>query len=455
MKTDHDLIVIGGGSGGIATARRAAEYGARVALVEAGAIGGTCVNVGCVPKKIMWTTSRIAEILQDAAGYGFRIDEPAFDWATIKRARDAYVARLNGIYHRNLERSSVEEIAGVARFEDARTVVVGERRLCAPHMLIATGGQPRVPDIPGAGLGITSDGFFELTERPDRVAIVGAGYIAVEFAGVLNGLGAETHLVIRYGEPLRSFDASLRALVTDCMRADGVQIHGGSPVSRLERDGTGSLVLHLASGERLDGLDCVIWAIGRDPNVAALELPRAGVETDEDGFIVTDGFQDTSAAGVYAVGDVTGRAALTPVAIAAGRRLADRLFGGQPQARLDYENIPSVVFSHPPIGTVGLSEQEALERHGEAVRVYEGAFINLYFGVLERKQRSVVKLVTLGEDGPVLGCHMAGEGADEAIQGFAVALRAGATKRDFDNTVAIHPTAAEELVTLRGARPAA
>jgi glutathione reductase (NADPH) len=450
MTDRYDYLVIGGGSGGIASARRAAEHGARVLLIESGRMGGTCVNVGCVPKKVMWNASRVAEVLHDAPGYGFDVAAAGFGWPVIKTSRDAYVARLNAIYERNLDSSGIDRVHGHGRFLEPHTVAAAGHRYRAEHILIATGGHPDLPDIPGAELGITSDGFFELTGQPRRVAVVGGGYIATEFAGLLNGLGTEVHQTLRHASLLRSFDHDLQQVVMTHMAESGVRFETHFHADRLTRDADGSLRLHAGEGRMLEGLDCVIWAIGRRPNVATLGFEEAGVRLDVHGHIATDEYQNTSVQGIYAVGDVTGRAALTQVAIAAGRRLADRLFGGASDARLDYENIPSVVFSHPPIGTVGYSEEQAIERFGERrIKVYSSRFTNMYYAVLERKALTLVKLVTLDDEERVVGCHVAGDAADEIIQGFAVAVKTGATKRDFDNTVAIHPTAAEELVTLR------
>jgi glutathione reductase (NADPH) len=448
MQDQLDLIVLGGGSGGIAMANRAASYGSKVALVESGRLGGTCVNVGCVPKKIMWNAAAIAETFHFAGDYGFSARLERFDWAALRKSRDDYVAWLNGRYQAGLEKNGVQWLRGTGRFEGPHVVVVNGSRLEAPHIAIATGGRPTLPSWKGAELGIDSDGFFELPQRPARVAIVGAGYVAVEFAGVLRALGAEVILIARRAGVLMSFDEMLGAALVREMAADGIEIHAGTQVLHAERAADG-IALHCSGGLRVSGLDCALWAIGRDPNVEALNLAAAGVRTDPAGHVLTDEWQGTSAAGVYAVGDVTGREALTPVAIAAGRRLADRLFGGRSDRKLDYENIPTVIFSHPPIGTVGLTEAQARERHGDAVKVYRTEFTPLVHAFTRRKVKCAMKLVTAGSDERVVGCHVFGAGADEMLQGFAVAVRMGATKRDFDDTVAIHPTSAEELVTLR------
>ncbi|MEI8296531.1 MAG: glutathione-disulfide reductase [Pseudomonadota bacterium] len=447
MPVQYDYIAIGGGSGGLATAQRAAEYGARVAVVEPARLGGTCVNVGCVPKKLMWNAASLAHGIADARGYGFDVVMKGHDWASLKAARDAYVSRLNGIYESNLGRKNIDWIRGAARFVDAHTLAVGEQRLSAPHITIATGGRPAWPAIPGAELGITSDGFFALPERPARVAIVGSGYIAVELAGAFAGLGSQVTIVARHDRVLRHFDAMLSDALAREMAGDGIALVTHAVCASLTASPAGR-ELHLVDGRVLGPFDCVLWAIGREPLSDELRLDVAGV-TAVDGFVITDHLQNTNVEGVYAIGDVTGREALTPVAIAAGRRLADRLFGGRPDRHLDYELISTVIFSHPPIGTVGLTEAAARELHHDEVRVYTASFVPMYHALTAHKRRAEMKLVCVGPDERVVGLHVIGQGADEMLQGFAVALKMGARKRDFDDTVAIHPTAAEELVTMR------
>jgi glutathione reductase (NADPH) len=448
--SEFDLIVIGGGSGGLAAAQRAAEYGARVALVESHRLGGTCVNVGCVPKKIMWNAAELAAGLHDAPDYGFALPAGPHDWALLKEKRDAYVLRLNGIYEGNLAKRGVTLIRGRAQFVDRQTVTAAGSSLSAPHIIIATGGRPLLPPIPGAELGITSDGFFELPARPQRVTIVGSGYIAVELTGIFAKLGSRVTLVLRGETMLNHFDSMIGQSMLKILRDDGVSIVTQGWPSALERDARGCLALSLRDGRRLEPLDCLLWAVGRAPAVEELGLERAGVELDAYGFIVNDKYQTTSAAGVYAIGDVSGRAPLTPVVIAAGRRLSDRLFGGKADRHLDYHNIPTVIFGHPPIGTVGLSEQAARDDYGdEAVTVYESSFIPMYHALTTVKPRCDMKLITVGPKQRVVGVHVIGPGADEMMQGFAIAVRMGATKEDFDDTVAIHPTSSEELVTMR------
>lgn len=448
MRRHFDLLVIGGGSGGLATARRAARHGASAAVVEYDRLGGTCVNRGCVPKKIMWYAASLAHALADAGDYGFDLDVGAHDWPSLVTARETYIERLNGIYANNLDRDGVAHIEGRATFVDAHAIDVDGARYTAERFVVAVGGEPIVPDLPGADLGITSDGFFQLQRRPQRVCVVGAGYIAVELAGMLRGLGSDVTLALRHDSALRSFDADLQSALMEAMQADGVELATGFNPARLEHVEAG-LRLSSASGDTIAGLDCVLWAIGRRPRTADLRLERTGIETDERGYIPVDARQNTSVGHIHALGDVCGRAELTPVAIAAGRKLADRLYGGRPDAHLEYENIPTVVFSHPPIGTVGLSEHDARAAHGDdAVRVYRTRFTPMYHALTGHKTITVVKLVCVGDSEKVVGCHIFGHGADEMLQGFAVAVRMGATKSDLDATVAIHPTSAEELVTL-------
>ena len=453
MSSDvFDLISIGGGSGGLGCAQRAAEFGAKSAVIESGRLGGTCVNVGCVPKKVMWNAAGIADALADAGDYGFEIGKVAEaggnDWSILKKKRDAYIARLNGIYARSLAAKGVAHIEGRAKFLDAHTVEVNGTRYRGAHVVIATGGYPDVPRVPGAELGITSDGFFELEARPQRVAVIGSGYVACELASAFHALGSATQLFIRKDHLLTHFDVMLGKSLMREMLADGLAIHAGVVPGAL-REQSGHKTLVAADGREFPGYDCVLWAIGRSADVAGLELRAAGVALDAGGFVATDAFQNTNVAGVYAIGDVTGRAQLTPVAIAAGRRLSDRLFGDKRERHLSYEMIPTVVFTHPPIGTVGLSESEARAQFGDAVKVYVADFTPMYYALTTRKVHTDMKLVCVGAEEKIVGCHIIGASADEMLQGFAVAIRMGATKRDFDETVAIHPTSAEELVTMR------
>ena len=446
---EYDLIAIGAGSGGLSAAERAAEYGARTAVIETGRLGGTCVNVGCVPKKVMWFAAHLADALHDMPSYGFDVQLQGFDWATLVKAREQYIKGINDWYGQYLRDSRIEHIVGQARFVDAHTVAVGEQQYRAKHIVIAPGAYPIVPSIPGAEHGITSDGFFALKQQPQRVAVVGAGYIAVELAGVLNSLGSEVSMLLRRDHFLASFDVMLRENLMEEMNNAGVHFITQVNVERVDKTPQGKLSVHCQGGITIDNLDCLIWAVGRAPNTQDLNLAASGISVSESGYIPTDEFQNTNVPGVYAVGDVTGRAQLTPVAIAAARRLSDRLFNNMPERKLDYRNIPTVMFSHPPIGTVGLTEEEARAQHGDAVKVYQTGFTAMYHAISVHKQRTAMKLVCIGAEERIVGCHIIGSGADEMLQGFAVAIKMGACKRDFDNTVAIHPTSAEELVTMR------
>lgn len=447
----YDLICIGGGSGGIATARRAAAYGAKCAVVESSRLGGTCVNVGCVPKKVMWQAAHATEVMARASDYGFSGVAPRLDWAALVASREAYIERLNGIYDRNLGKSGVDVIQGYARFVDPHTIEVEGVRYQAERFVIATGGVPGRPGIPGGDLGIDSDGFFALQDQPQKVAVVGAGYIAVELAGVLQQLGSDVQLVVRRARPLREFDEAIQTAYVESIAAHGPTLVNHFTPTGLEAD-WGGYTLHAEDGRRLEQLDQVIWAIGRLPNTDELGLEAAGVDLSEQGTVPVDDWQATNQPHIFALGDVTDTPyLLTPVAIAAGRRLADRLWGGQADRRLDYRDIPTVVFTHPPIGTVGLTEAQARAEHGDqTIKVYQTRFTAMDYALSapEAKQPSVMKLVCLGEQEKVIGIHLFGVASDEMLQGFAVALKMGATKQDFDNTVAIHPTSAEELVTM-------
>ena len=449
MPEKHDLAVIGGGSGGLACAQRAAEYGARVVVIEAARLGGTCVNVGCVPKKVMWNAAELAAGLEDAAEYGFALDVRGLEFAALKGRRDAYVARLNDIYASNLGKRGVALIRGHARLAGAHEIAIGGRTILAERIVIATGGRPQRAQFPGGEHCIDSDGFFELSALPARTLVAGSGYVAVELAGILAGLGSRVTLAIRFDRVLRSFDAMLGDGAMQGLRDAGVEIVTGATAASLARR-AGALELTLSDGRVLPPVDCMLWAAGREPLVHDLGLGHAGIALDAAGFVQVDKYQQTSAAHVFAIGDVTGRLPLTPVAIAAGRRLADRLYGGMEGRHLDYGNVPTVIFTHPPIGTVGLTEAEARTRFGSGdVRTYASSFVPLYHALTTRKPRANMKLVVTGPEERIVGLHVIGEGADEMLQGFAVAVKMGARKRDFDDTVAIHPTSAEEFVTMR------
>ncbi len=448
MSTHYDLIAIGGGSGGLSVANRAASHGARCAIVEYDRLGGTCVNRGCVPKKVMWYGASMAHALQDAAGYGFDIEQKGFSWATLVKKREDYIQGINNWYNTYLSEPQVDVIEGKAVFVDKNTLEVEGRRISAEHIVIAPGGTPIIPDLPGASLGISSDGFFELRHQPKKVAVIGAGYIAVELACMLSALGSEVTQFIRKKHFLREFDPILFNTLNQEMQNDGIKIINETLIKGLEKNNEKIDVLTYED-KRYGGFDTVIWAIGRHPLTDNLNLKDAGVFADERGYIPTDMWEDTNVKGIYAIGDVNAKAQLTPVAIGAGRRLADRLFGGLPERKLSYENIPTVIFTHPPIGTVGLTEPQAHEVYGtDSIKCYTSSFTPMYSVFGHRASQTALKLIVVGKDEKIVGCHIIGMGADEMLQGFAVAIRMGATKKDFDDTVAIHPSSAEELVTM-------
>ncbi|TRW48483.1 glutathione-disulfide reductase [Aliidiomarina halalkaliphila] len=451
MSRHYDYLSIGAGSGGIASANRAAMRGAKAAVIEAKKVGGTCVNVGCVPKKVMWYGAHIAEAIKYSNAYGFKLEQSGFDWATLVKNREAYIERIHGAYHRGFAGNNVEFIEGYARFVGPNEVEVNGERISADHITIAVGGRPTIPKVPGAEYGIDSDGFFALTKQPKKAVVVGAGYIAVEIAGVLNALGSDTHLLVRHDRPLRSFDRDIIDTLCDLVNRHGPTLHQYSEVKSVVKESNGLLTITTQSDEKITDVDCLIWAIGREPATDNIGLDKAGVETDDAGYIRTDPYQNTNVQGIYAVGDITGEAQLTPVAIKAGRLLAERLFNkDMPDAHMDYSLIPTIVFSHPPIGTLGLTEMEAVEQFGEEqVKVYKSGFAAMYNAITPYRELSNFKLVCVGDDEKVVGLHGIGEGMDEILQGFAVAIKMGATKADFDATVALHPTSAEEFVTLR------
>ncbi|WP_194756772.1 glutathione-disulfide reductase [Aliidiomarina indica] len=451
MSRHYDYLSIGAGSGGIASANRAAMRGAKAAVIEAKKVGGTCVNVGCVPKKVMWYGAHIAEAIKYSEAYGFQLEQKGFDWATLVKNREAYIERIHGAYHRGFAGNGVEFIEGYARFVGPNEVEVNGERISADHITIAVGGRPTIPAISGAEHGIDSDGFFALTHQPKKAVVVGAGYIAVEIAGVLNALGTETHLLVRHDRPLRGFDRDIIDTLCDLALRHGPTLHQYSEVKSVVKESDGSLTITTLSDETIRDVDCLVWAIGREPATDGIGLDVAGVETDDAGHVRTDAYQNTNVQGIYAVGDITGEAQLTPVAIKAGRLLAERLFNkDMPDAHMDYSLIPTIVFSHPPIGTVGLTEVEAVESYGEdQVKVYKSGFAAMYNAITPYRELSHFKLICAGENEKVVGLHGIGEGMDEILQGFAVAMKMGATKADFDATVALHPTSAEEFVTLR------
>ncbi len=419
-KQHYDLICIGGGSGGLAAAKRAAEYGAKVLVIEAKKLGGTCVNVGCVPKKITWHAAQITDFARLAKDYGFAELSPALAYSVFADKRDRFIEKLNGIYQNGLDNAHIAIVNGYGQFIDNKTVRVGDKHYTAEHIIIAVGGEALIPDIDGAEMGMDSDDFFALRQLPQSIAIVGAGYIAVELAGVLNALGVATHLIVRKNRFLKQVDDDINTVLTEQMQKDGVHIHFTTSIQAVSED-SGQLLLDLTTGETL-AVEKLLWAIGRTPMTDAIGLQNTQVQTQQNGNIIIDEQQNTTQSGIYAIGDITGQPALTPAAIEAGRQLAERLFNGKINAKADFTYVPTVIFSHPAIATVGLTEQEAVAKHGkDNVHVYQS----------------------------VVGLHLIGDFVDEVIQGFAVAVQMRATKADFDKTLAIHPTSGEELVTMR------
>lgn len=447
MSDNLDLIVLGGGSAGLASALRAARHGARATLLDPGDIGGTCVHRGCVPKKALWFAAQLAQAQQRAVDYGFDSKPGALDWAAFRRLRDDYIDNIEKRYRQRLHEQDITVINQAGHFVSADTVELADgSRLRAPHVVIATGARPRELSVPGFELGMVSDDMFLIDALPRRIAIAGSGYVAVEFAGLLRALGAEVDLLVR-DAVLGSFDAALVETLMERMKAQGVRIIEDTEVTGVRREHQ-DLTLDSGNGGTYGPYDALLWAVGRVPNVEDLGLEQIGVETDKHGHVSVDQWQDTNVAGVHAVGDVTACKALTPVASAAGRHLMDRLFGGNPKARLDYDNIPSVVFYEPPMGMVGLTEAQARKQHGDAVTVHESQFTPMQDALVDAGGQSRMKLVCVGDEQRVVGIHLLGAGVDEMLQGFAVALRLGLRKCDLDTTVAVHPTSSEEMVLM-------
>ena len=452
-KYDYDLITIGAGSGGVRASRRAAATGARVAIVENLRFGGTCVMRGCVPKKLLVYAGHFADDFEDSGGYGWENVNPGFDWPALIEAKNKELYRLEAVYHRILGEAGVEEVFATATVADPHTVEVDGKSLTAETLLVATGGWPKMPDIPGIEHVITSNEALDLPELPDRIAIIGGGYIAVEFAGIFNSLGAQVTEIIRASQILRGFDGDVRGVLAEEMEKKGIDIRRETEVEEIAKDvkgDGGGFSLKLKDGGTIEA-DLVMYATGRAPNTRGMGLEESGVELDEKSAVCVDEFSRSSVENIYAIGDVTERMNLTPVAIAEAEAMVRTAFGGKPMA-VDYSGVPSAVFSQPPIGTVGLTEAEAGEQTGGEIDVYVSRFTPMKYTLSGRDEKSMMKLVVERNTDRVLGCHMVGLDAPEIIQGFAVALRTGATKAHFDATIGIHPTAGEEFFTLREKR---
>ena len=451
-KQQYDVIAIGGGSGGLAIAEQAAKLGKKVALVESGRIGGTCVNNGCVPKKVMWYAANLAHAIDDAPDFGISVNRAALDWKKLVSGREGYIKNINHYWDHYVSDTGIERINGRATFVDAHSIEVDGRIYHSEHIVIATGGRPIVPPVRGAKLGITSDEFFQLDSLPQRVAIIGGGYIGVELTGVLQALGSTVSIIALEDRLMERFDPMISDVLEKEMQSQGVQVLTGFHVDALSRSAEG-LVIHANNGQTAQTFDCIIWAVGRRPNTDQIGLDRAGVNILANGIIPVDEYENTNVPGIYAIGDVTGKMPLTPVAITAGRRLADRLFNNKTFSKVNYNNIPSVVFAHPPIATVGMDEEQARELYHHDITVYRSEFTPMRHALSSKGGVTAMKLICAGENEKVVGIHIIGDNADEMLQGFAVAVTMGATKADFDNTMAIHPSSAEELVTMRQAEP--
>jgi glutathione reductase (NADPH) len=452
-KQHYDLIAIGGGSGGLAVAEQAAALGKKTAIIESSRIGGTCVNNGCVPKKVMWYAANLAHAVDDANDFGIAAKRGATDWNKLVQGRESYISNINDYWNGYVTDSGIDHINGYAQFVDAHTVVVDDQHYSADHIVIATGGQPIVPPVNGADLGITSDGFFQLDQLPQRVAVIGGGYIGVELSGVLQALGSSVTIIALEDSLLERFDPMISGVLEMEMHKQGVRVQTGFQVDVLSRSAEG-IVVHGKDGKVEQAFDSVIWAVGRRPNTDRLGLHKAGVSVMANGVIPVDAYENTNVPGIYAIGDITGKAALTPVAITAGRKLAERLFSNKTDSKVNYDTIPSVVFAHPPIATIGMTEDQAHQQYGHSVTVYRSEFTPMRHALSAHGSVTAMKLVCAGDNEKVVGIHIIGDNADEMLQGFAVAVTMGATKADFDSSMAIHPSSAEELVTMRVAEPA-
>ncbi|WP_440617582.1 glutathione-disulfide reductase [Cysteiniphilum sp. 6C5] len=451
-----DLICIGGGSGGIAAGVQAARLGKKVAIVEAKDLGGTCVNRGCVPKKAMWYAANLGSRLKhDYQGYGFDLDVKGFDWQTLKNKRDTYISNIHQFYNKLFDSQKITHFKGWGKFKDSNTIIIDNENntteISADYIYVCPGAYPLIPEnILGAEHGITSDDFFELDTQPQKSVIVGGGYIGVEIAGVFHELGTETHLLIRRDKPLKEFDEMLSNELLNSMQMLKMDVRTNTTITKVVKKSNDLLDIHLNNGDALYDVDCLVWATGRAPLTANLGLENTDIKLNANGTIIVDEYQTTTVSHIFAIGDATGAAQLTPVAIAAGRRLSRRLFNDETKLKLDAHLIPTVVFSHPAIGTVGLSEKEANDQYGkDNIKVYQSKFTPLFAAISGFRLPTVMKLIVSGVDEKVVGCHLIGLDADEILQGFAVAIQMGATKQDLDNTIAIHPTSAEELVTMR------
>jgi glutathione reductase (NADPH) len=443
-----DLIVIGAGSGGLAAAQRAASYGKKVALIEMSKIGGTCVNLGCVPKKIMWYAGQIEEALQLSKDFGFST-KSKLDFKKLVNHREKFIKSLQEIYTARIKKSHITYLPYRAVFIDAKTLQVHNEKISANFIVIATGSESNIPKIKGAEYGIDSDGFFDLKQLPKTTAIIGGGYIALELAFILNQLGSKVTMLIRKDTPVRNFDSLISKSLMDIMKAQDIKVLPYHETEEIVKERDKTLTIHCKNKKKLTQFEAAIFAIGRSPSTHTLNLHVAGVKLNMKDNIITDKFETTNIPHIFAIGDVAGKKLLTPVAVAAGRRLSERLFGTNKNLIVDYENIPTAIFTHPPAAAVGLSEQDAADKYGEEnIAVETTQFHSMYYALTAIKTLSAMKLIYLKDTGKIIGCHLIGINADEIIQGFAVAIKMGATKQDLNNTIGIHPTSAEELLTI-------
>ena len=447
---NYDLICIGAGSGGIACANRAARYGAKVLVIEKSELGGTCVNLGCVPKKILFNASLVKQILTISSDYGFKnqLDKDV-SWQKLKQISKEYIARIHKSYEKVFQNGKVEVIKGQAKCKDQNTIVVENEEFCAKHIVIATGMKPQSASdfMKNGDFAITSDDFFSLSELPKSIAIIGAGYIAVEIACVLNSLGVKTSLILRYNKPLRAFDDFITDALLEQLKEDGIKIVDNFVCQEIEKSGDEFILK--SKTRKSDPFAKILFAAGRVPLTKNLDLEKIGVKTTKENMIVVDKYQNTSQKNIYALGDITGTSQLTPIAVKAGRTLSERLFNNQPKAHLNLNGIPTVVFSHPPIATLGLSESDAKDKFGaQNIEIFTSSFVAMIFAVTKKREPTKIKMICKKDDKRILGIHAIGYAMDEVLQGFAVAFSMNATKDDFDNTLAIHPTSAEELVTM-------
>ena len=451
MKFDYDIIAIGADSGGLSVVEKAVEFGKKCAVVEAKKLGGTCVNIGCVPKKVMWFGAHIAEAVRDAGDFGFDIKQEGFNWSTLVEKRENYINNITTWYDGYIKDLGIDLLEGWGSFVDKNTVLVDGKTYTAETIVIAPGGKPLIPNTTeNADLGITSDGFFALTQQPKKVAVIGSGYIAVELAGVMQALGTQVCLISRKDLVLRGFDDMLRETLTEAMIESGVNKHYHFEAKKLSKETDGTITIGSHDGQVIEGYNEVVWAVGRETLTEPLNLDTVGLETNGKGFIEVDEYHKTKVDNIYAIGDVTGQAQLTPVAIRAGRYLAERLYNNKPELKMDLSKVPTVIFSHPPIGTMGLAEHDAKVKYGgDNIKVYSSVFTPIRYAFTKHQTKTGLKLVCAGDEQLIVGLHIIGDGADEMLQGFAVAIQMNATKADFDATIAIHPSSSEELVTMR------